>query len=367
MQMRFFVFVALVALVSCSPRGEIAYTREPSAHIRPVFVGSTRGLDPETGEEFGYSRSETLQRARFDVSVPPHRSAGQLSYPLRGRKVDPQKDFVLAHSQKYSGAKDFQADLRRSLKASGGDAVVFVHGFNNNFAEGLYRLSQMGEDFDLPKTLVYYAWPSRGQLLGYAYDRDSAVFARDGLRETLRELDRAGAKRILLVGHSMGSSVTMETLRDMALAGERATLADLEGVILISPDIDVDMFREQARTIRQLPQPFVIFTSKKDKALRLSSTIAGETDRLGTLQDLSRVADLKVTMIDTAAFSTAGGHFNVANNPALIRLLGQTGQVVKILESDQTGKRDLASGVVLSVQNATQIVLSPIAALDGDN
>ncbi|WP_444463634.1 alpha/beta hydrolase [Rhodobacter capsulatus] len=339
----------------------------PVTDIRPVFVGSTRGLDPETGAAFGFTRSETLQRARFDVSVPPDHKTGQLQYPLKGRKVDPQKDFLLAGSKNYPDPAAFQADLRQSLKASGGEAVIFVHGFNNTFAEGLYRLTQMGVDFDLPKTMVYYAWPSRGHVLGYAYDRDSAVFARDGLRQTLRELRQAGAQRILLVGHSMGSSVTMETLRDIALSGETETMARLSGVLLISPDIDVDMFREQARTIGPLPQPFVIFTSQKDKALRLSSKIAGERDRLGTLQDLRRVADLKVTMIDTGAFNTADGHFNVANNPALIRMLGRTGQLAKMLEGEQTGKGNLATGVVLTVQNATRIVLSPISALGGAN
>ncbi|TKD26165.1 alpha/beta fold hydrolase [Rhodobacter capsulatus] len=367
MQMRVLVIAALVALVSCAPRGELAYTPEPSAHVRPVFVGSTRGLDPETGAEFGITRSETLQRARFVVSVPPDRRTGQLHYPLEGRRTDPQKDFLLAGSKNYPDPAAFQAELRQSLKASGGEAVVFVHGFNNTFAEGLYRLAQMGVDFDLPRTLVYYAWPSRGHVLGYAYDRDSAIFARDGLRQTLRELERAGAKRILLVGHSMGSSVTMETLRDIALSGETETFSHLAGVLLISPDIDVDMFREQARTIGTLPQPFVIFTSRKDKALRLSSKIAGERDRLGTLQDISRVADLKVTMIDTGAFSTADGHFNVANNPALIRMLGRTGQLAKMLEGEQTGKGNLATGVVLTVQEATRIVLSPITALGGGN
>ncbi|NCA90355.1 MAG: alpha/beta hydrolase, partial [Gammaproteobacteria bacterium] len=60
--------------------------------------------------------------------------------------------------------------------------------------------------------------------------------------------------------------IVMETLRDIALSGETETMARLSGVLLISPDIDVDMFREQARTIGPLPQPFVIFTSQKDKA-----------------------------------------------------------------------------------------------------
>ena len=28
---------------------------------------------------------------------------------------------------------------------------------------------------------VHYAWPSAAEPLGYVYDRDSAIFARDGL------------------------------------------------------------------------------------------------------------------------------------------------------------------------------------------
>jgi len=364
-KMRPLFVVALVAVTACSPRGELANVSPPSPLVRHVFVGSTRGIDPETGENFSFERSESLQLARFDISVPPGHQPGELAYPVKGRKPDPSKDFAVAKAQSFDQPAAFRADLRRSLVNSRGEAVVFVHGFNNTFAEGLYRVAQMGEDFDLPETLVYYAWPSRGHVLGYAYDRDSALFARDGLRELLRNLREAGAKHILLVGHSMGSSVTMETLRDVANAGETETFSRLSGVLLISPDIDVDLFRREARSIGTLPQPFVIFTSKKDKALRLSSRIAGETDRLGTLQDLSRVADLKVTMIDTGAYSTADGHFNVASNPALIKLLGQTGELAKILEGDQTGKGNLASGVVMTVQQATKIVLSPITALGG--
>ena len=121
MQMRVLVIAALVALVSCAPRGELAYTPEPSADVRPVFVGSTRGLDPETGAEFGITRSETLQRARFLVSVPPDRRTGQLHYPLEGRRIDPQKDFLLAGSKNYPDPAAFQAELRQSLKASGGE------------------------------------------------------------------------------------------------------------------------------------------------------------------------------------------------------------------------------------------------------
>lgn len=363
--MRRIIFIALVALTACAPRGELVQASAPPVAERTIFVGSTRGTDPKTGAEFGFARRESLELARFEVAVPPERQTGDLTYPLDGRRPDPQHDFLVADQETYPQGAPFRADLSRQLAQSGGEAIVFVHGFNTNFAEGLYRLAQMGSDFDLPGTLVYYAWPSRGNVLAYAYDRDSALFARDGLQKLLDELRRAGAKRILLVGHSMGAALSMETLRQIAISGDTETISRLSGVILISPDIDVDVFRGQAQRIGNLPQPFLIFTSEKDKALRLSSRLSGEEDRLGTLRDIGRVADLKVTVIDVGAFDVRDGHFNVANSPALIRMLGRAGQVARVLEGDQQGRTGLAQGVILTVQNATQIILSPVEALGG--
>ncbi len=363
--MRRVIFLALIVLVSCAPRGELAFDPSPSTALRPVFVGSTRGPDPQTGGDFGTTRREGLQLARFDISLPPLRQPGDLRYPLAGRRPDPTQDFMLARAETYPQSADFRAALRQQLARSDGEAVVFVHGFNTNFAEGLYRLAQLGTDFDLPETLVYYAWPSRGHVLAYAYDRDSALFARDGLQLLLRDLRQSGARRILLVGHSMGAAIAMETLRQMTISGETETLSRLGGVVLISPDIDVDVFRAQARKVGALPQPFIIFTSQKDKALRLASRLSGERERLGNLQEIGKLADLKVTMIDVGAFDTRDGHFNVADNPALIRLLRGVGQVAAVLEGEQASHADLASGVIMTVQNATQIILSPVGALSG--
>lgn len=365
--MKKLLLATMLVVLGCSPRGELAFVPVAPGPTSEIFTGSTRGPDPTTGALFASTRSEKLDLARFEVSVPPERTTGSLSYPLTGRRVDPAKDFALVDQELYSTPAPFRSDLHRAIAAHNGDAIVFIHGFNTNFAEGLYRLAQMGEDFELPGALVYYAWPSRGHVLGYAYDRDSALFSRDGLQELLAQLRGAGAKRILLVAHSMGSALTMETLRQMRLSGETETLSRISGVVLISPDIDVDVFREQARRVGTLPQPFVIFTSQRDKALLLSSRIAGERNRLGNLKDVSRVADLKVTLIDTGAFNTADGHFNVANNPSLIKLLSNTGQLAKILEGEQAGRSNLATGVVMTVENATQIILSPISALGGAN
>ena len=134
----------------------------------------------------------------------------------------------------------------------------------------------------------------------------------------------------------------------------------LGGVILISPDIDVDVFREQARAVGTLPQPFVIFGSDRDKFLRLSAALTGQEERLGSLSDVARVADLKVTFLDVGEFVKGTGHFVVGDSAGLITLLDRIADLQGAFERDRRSRLGLVPGVVLTVQNATQIILRPI-------
>jgi len=109
-----------------------------------------------------------------------------------------------------------------------------------------------------------------------------------------------------------------------------------------------------------LPQPFVIFGSNRDKILRLSAALTGQQQRLGSLSDVSRVADLEVTFFDIGEFTEGAGHFTLADSPALISLLGRIGEIQEAFEEDRRVRLGLLPGVVLTVQSATQIVLWPI-------
>jgi esterase/lipase superfamily enzyme len=151
----------------------------------------------------------------------------------------------------------------------------------------------------------------------------------------------------------------MEGLRQVALRGDVETLSHIAGVILFSPDLDVDVFREQARTIGELPQPFVIFTSRRDPALALSARITGEPARLGNLRTVGPIADLPVTVIEAGSFRDGTGHFAAATSPALIKLLANALTINAALEGDRVARVGLLPGALLTVQNATQVVLSP--------
>lgn len=362
----FAVVVLLFALAGCAGRAMVALVPDAlgTGETETVLVASTRVF--ENGD-WGSERLEGLSFVGFDVNIPRDREPGQVEPARDGRMPDPSEDFLVTRAETLDGPSAFRAALQRELGARPAherEVMVFVHGFNNTFADGLYRTAQIRHDFDIPGVAVHYAWPSAGNALGYAYDRDSALFARDGLETLLREIAASGSHRIVLVAHSLGSSVTMEALRQLRIGGRDDVIDRISGVILMSPDVDIDLFRSQAMRIDPLPQPFVIFTSQRDRALRISAAITGQRSRLGNLGTVEDVADLNVTLIDISEFQSGArdglNHFTAATSPAMIQLLQQVAAVDVSLQGDATQNLGILPGTVLTVRNATQIFLQPL-------
>lgn len=357
--------LALIAcvLMSCAPRGDFASAPAGQGIVPPttIFVGTMRKAEAE-----GYTRAraDAASFVRYDISIPTERETGSLDWPRRGQKPNPEKHFLLMNESRFASEPDFRAALAGAMGRRGQtDAVVYVHGFNNTMAEGVYRVAQMHHDLEVPGVGIHFAWPSRGSALGYVYDRESAMISRSGFEELLGSVADAGAREIVIVAHSMGAAVTMETLRQMAIRNDTRALSRIAGVILISPDLDVDVFRSQARDMGGLPQPFVIFGSTRDRVLGLSALIAGDPDRLGRLSDVSRIADLEVLYLDTAAFDTGSGHLNLGKNPALLRLFAGLIGIDAAFKADARARVGLLPGLVLTVQGATRVVLAPVSAI----
>lgn len=367
----------ILLLIACSPRGEFvmvdqmppekAAAAAASGVREVVFVGTSRKKE-EGATGFGYGRSDAATFLRVDVRVPPDRKVGEVNWPTNARRADPDKEFLTYAETVYARPEDFRKALRGAMDIrKQRDVVVYVHGFNNTMAESVYRVAQMHTDLKVPGVAVHYSWPSRGSALGYVYDRDSALFARDGLEDLLNQVAMAGANRIIIVAHSMGGALTMESLRQVYLSRDHQVIRHLGGVVLLSPDLDVDLFRAQARAIGKLPDPFIIFGNTRDTVLNISSKLSGAPDRLGNLKNLTPISDLDVTYLDTSAFSVDGGHFNLGNSPALIQLLGGIANIDAAFRAEAAARVGLLPGVVLTVRNATGIILAPVEGLATQN
>ena len=235
-----------VALTACSrPAVTGLSDTVPEAVIERVFVATQRTRN-QLGQIFGEKRSSRMQYATIDVSIPPRHELGQLER-TRG-EADAGQYFAPVAVEALDGSRDFTRALGRSRGGDGG-VLLFVHGYNNTLEDAVFRVAQIKHDFDIEEPAILFSWPSAGDPRGYVYDRDSVLFARDGFVELLRDLHAAGQRRILLVAHSMGGYLTMEVLRQIALEGDRHLFGGLEAVILMSPDIDPDIFRQQAAAI----------------------------------------------------------------------------------------------------------------------
>lgn len=286
---------------------------------RTIFTQTLR-LQSEDG--FSSTRSAAPSYLRYEISVPPQREIGEVSYPTR--RVDPTKHMLVAEEVQY----ETEANYFNTL-AGENDTIateLFVHGFNNNHADGVLRMAQIAEDFGLTGPSVHLSWPSAALAVGYGYDRESVLVARDTLERKIRKL--TAQQPVVIIAHSMGSHLVMEALRQIAIAGDEAVFNRIEGLVLISPDIGLDVFKSQLARIGTLPERFVIFTSTRDRALRASAKINGIEARVGNLSDTSDLEALGITVFDLSEVSGGDslGHFTAVTSPEAIALIKNTFQ-----------------------------------------
>lgn len=361
MMIRLFLVIFLVA--ACSDRTLVQVDPQAVRIGTPykAYVATLRARTPAGW--FGGDRAKTLDFVDVDVSVPPSHIGGKIRY--KPKILAPDRYFTIAGRTDYRSGFAFDGAVRQALmrqKPGQRDVLLYVHGYNNSFADGVFRTVQLMHDFKLPGVPVHFSWPSAAHPLGYTYDRDSVLYARDALEQLLRQLSTTGADRIIVIGHSLGSMLVMETLRQVEIRNPGWSRSHLGGVVLVSPDLDVDVFKQQSTRFAGLPQPFIIFVSEGDRALQLSSQINGDKKRLGLLADPTDLADLPVTVVDVSEFAKTSDdrHFTVGTSPLLIELLRNSEAFSGTFNRDAGGRTGLLPGTAITVQSATKIILSPL-------
>jgi esterase/lipase superfamily enzyme len=149
------------------------------------------------------------------------------------------------------------------------------------------------------------------KLRSYYYDRESANYSRDALEDLLDALGRnPSVTEISILAHSMGNWVTLEALRSRYIRPVR--IADkVKNVMLVAPDVDVDVFRTQIRRMGNQRPRFALFVSQDDKALALSKAMWGGTPRLGEVNPeddpyRSELSQDKIEVFDLSGLKKPG-------------------------------------------------------------
>ena len=235
---------------------------------------------PQNGAQavsFGGDRQAALTFGAVSVHVPETHKMGRIELPsvwkvwgieLRHEPLDEAKHFVIRQLQIMT--LDAWGELIRKTQAK--SALIFVHGFNTSFEDGVYRNAQIIYDLDYRGLSILYSWSSRGSALDYRYDLDSAYSGRDGFIFLLKKLrDEFGIQRVDVLAHSMGNLLVLDALKNSAAAAKPARVDQL---IMAAPDVPRDGFEQQLPDIQKISAGRTLYVSGADKALAASKLLA---------------------------------------------------------------------------------------------
>ncbi|MFN3891768.1 MAG: alpha/beta hydrolase [Beijerinckiaceae bacterium] len=343
-----------------------------------ILAATTRlAENAQPGELYSGERAIGLHFADIAVSIPPHgaRNPGDVQWPENGGG-NPLKEFTTISAERIDKEQALDRFYARLRKTPHRNVLLFVHGYNTRFEEAVYRFAQIAHDARAPAVPLLFTWPSRGRLLAYTYDRESANYSRDALEAVLQYLVKdKSVNEVTILAHSMGNWVTMEALRQMAIR-DKGINTKIKNVMLAAPDIDVDVFRRQVASIGDKRPPFYLFVSQDDKALAVSRRVWGSNARVGAVDPgqepyRSMFAKEKITVFDLTKEKSDDSlnHGKFASSPEVVRIIGGQLASGQTLTDSRAGLGDklgfVATGAAGAVGRAASIAVSaPIAVVD---
>jgi len=310
-----------------NPEMEIIYAADRSFTRKGLFIiefGTGRsgvliagtakvGFDrPLSWDELVALSTSKDDHKRPNMRLNSATELGMLAVPLKEMIVREGR-YVLSDTAKQQideGTAKLYATLHERLaKSARKDVYIFVHGFNNNFNDAVFRLAMAWHMAGRSGVPIAYTWPAGyGGLFGYAYDRESGEFTVSHLRRFLQVVAECpDVERIHLIAHSRGTDVAINALRELNIeyrAKDLATVKELKlaDLVLAAPDVDAEVF-EQRFAIEDLhlaASRTTVYLSRTDFALATSRWLFGGGNRLGNLlpQDFtpearSKLSDLK--------------------------------------------------------------------------
>ena len=375
------VLALATSVVACgSVRGVLVPNDQtvPGARRVDMLVATTRERT-NSAEMFSGARGQALAFASIAVSIPPAsaRQVGEVQWP-RQVPGNPATDFVTLKADVVDRSEALSWFQRTVRGVPRRQVLVFIHGFNNRFEDAVFRFAQVVHDSDAPVVPVLFTWPSRGSVLAYGYDRESTLYSRNALEKLLNAIARDPAVgEISILAHSMGNSLALETLRQMAIRDGRVA-PKIRNVLLAAPDVDVDLAKEAIMDMgpKTKRPSFTLFVSQDDRALAVSRRVWGSSARLGAINPdqepfRTQIERADVTVVDLTKLRAGDAlhHGKFAENPEVVRLIGKRLAEGQAVSGSRIGLGDriiqLTAGTAAAVGTAAGLAVSaPVAILD---
>ena len=257
-----------------------------------MLVATTRKPTSPPGKSpwFNSQRSDVTNLVRVTLDPPSRSVVGSMASAVSG-------EWDIASVEPLTREPATRA---LAQAAQGRDLLIYIHGFNETFQSSVLGAANLSHGIRFTGLTTAFSWPSKAGLLDYGYDRESALWSRDGLDELLQTLAREPTiGRIHIVAHSMGTLLAIETLRQLHARTGDAFVGKFGAIVLASPDIDVDVFTTTVGKLGYFTRKLTVITSTDDRALDLSKRLAGGVTRLGAAES-AEIRALGVNVVDAS-------------------------------------------------------------------
>ena len=276
------VLLQVTVLAGCTLTGGArpqAAGPTPDPRLVDLFYMTDRAPDTDSERYFSGARGD-LSYGVSRISIPPGHVMGQHEEPslLKFEWTHEEDKHIHVRDVRQLGQDEFTARLGRAVKASPGNRLmVFVHGYNEEFAEASRMVAQFADDLKFSGPVVLFSWPSQGSLTGYTVDETNAQWAQSHFLEVMSAiLEQVPVHNIYLVGHSMGNRIIGNAMITLSADRLESDLMLFREIIMIAPDIDADVFRkDMAPRLARTGIHMTLYASSKDRALLASKAFHG--------------------------------------------------------------------------------------------
>ncbi|WJS96799.1 alpha/beta hydrolase [Flavobacterium johnsoniae] len=295
----------------------------------PVLYGTNRKYEIKNKKiAYKNKRDASLHTGICEISIPLSHRVGELERPDWFTSLffndSPEKYFTILTNELLDKDAFTEILAEKIGKSDQNDILLFIHGYNVDFKEAMYRTAQLGYDLNFKGGVTAFSWPSEATVTGYAADTDTAALSSNYLCDFIKILlETKDLKKIHIIAHSMGNVVLTNAL--VKLKNENLFPNTLiNQIILAAPDIDKDIFISQLMPEINRNFGLTLYASDKDKALIASKRIRSGYIRLGEGGDNIVIAEgldsIDASRVDTSLL----GHGYFADTQTLLNDIHMT-------------------------------------------
>ncbi len=279
--------------------------------ISVITNRNTTNTTEECNNKYFRNASSAVRYLYCTVNVPREHSIGILE--TSNNVILDKNKFFFSTNIQTSNKENFYNSLKKHKQI-----LIFVHGFNVEFEEAIYRIAQIHYDLKFQGTSIVFTWPAGSIQEGflsnlfinetYKKNQENAKLSVPVFKEFIQELSASVDKdtSIYLIVHSMGHQIVIPAL--VELSQSKQDKIKFREIVFNAPDYPVDSFRNVAKDLIAWSNRITIYCSPNDNALKASETVNG-TRRIGQCYRVPGIDVINVQRVDSPIMGIGGlGH-----------------------------------------------------------